>query len=973
MAYLVPVDYDPFASPQRSSESRLVPVDYDPFAAPPAPPGPEATVRPRSGRGDYSRRMVQARDSETTIAGHLAEVPGGVAAGAVGAVGTALRGVAALSLVPAKDRFGAYIDEVEGMAGETDDESAQALESAIKDDPDMHGWQRSLLSGALHRLRSTNPVPRRAGAGMLRYARRRLQQPELAEHPFWRAGESVSEWAEETFPAGEGYEESLGREVGMGLGSLGVGVAASVAGGPAGGMIAGGMLFTAMGAGEAADRAVAAGASDEEIVRASTMGMGAGATDILPVEVLLRRLPVPGVRIIAEAVRRFGGERVARAIGRTGMQATVEAVQEGGQQALQNLIAREVHSPETVIMEGVEHGAGIGGIVGGIAGLTREGITGIAGRRSRSAHGARAKAVEDVPPPSPEDEASPIPTADIIEGREIVADAMAVDGVNQVLGEQGMPPIGTPVRLVRGGEAIEGVVTDAWSGEDPGLTMEAPSGDVIDITEREIVDVGAHLEVLPMPAAKEDIDKRRKEISTEAERVTTDLERLAEKDAKKAEKERERVGEQRAAPSTTEAVEPAPVSTPVEPGGIAGPTSPRVGEPDDAPPDMGVSRGTRLAPPAEPAPAVREAVGQAEAEVETAPTVALLPDIAEPSGDSGSADAQVFGDSAMAQAVRTEGFESLDRNSQHMVLSNVSRAIRDKPEVAQIVVESIPVDVMDNLAGPEMTADDLLRDQTMLASRLSVSRNVPVRKAIVRVVDNLASSLEGVEAGLVAKESILPSVRDLAPKRGTAVGTGAQRGLVTGAGTERSALPSDAVGRALETPATSDAGKVKDGHVDVSIAGQTDTVDINPSEAQKEAGSYKKGHIRLHGMDISIENPRGSERSGVGKDGKPWSVKMPASYGYVRRTEGADGEQVDVYVGPEPESDQVFVVDQVDADTQDFDEHKAMLGYPSKEAAIADYEAAFDDGRGSERRGAVTPMSARAFRNGLQPATQRSP
>ena len=150
-------------------------------------------------------------------------------------------------------------------------------------------------------------------------------------------------------------------------------------------------------------------------------------------------------------------------------------------------------------------------------------------------------------------------------------------------------------------------------------------------------------------------------------------------------------------------------------------------------------------------------------------------------------------------------------------------------------------------------------------------------------------------------------------------------------------------------------------------------VETAPTEAQKEAGSYKKGHIRLHGMDISIENPRGSERSGVGKDGKPWSVKMPATYGYIRRTEGADGEQVDVYVGPEPESDQIFVVDQVDADTQAFDEHKIMLGYRSKEPAIADYEAAFDDGRGSERRGAVTPMSVPAFRDWLATGDTKKP
>ena len=545
MVELVPLNYDPFASPQQPSGTGLVALDYDPFAAP---------------------------DQETTVGGHLAEVPGGVAAGAVGSVGTAMRGVAALTLIPVRERYGAYIDEIERISGTADDDSAEALGRAIKDDPDMHMWQRVLLSESLRRLRSKSSSSREQGAREIRYARQRLKAPKLDDHPFWRAGEAVSEWAEETFPAGKGYEQSLGREVGQGLGSLATGVAASALVGP----IAGGVLFSAMGAGEAADRAVQAGATDEEIVRATAMGLGAGATDILPAEMLLRRLPLPGVRVISEAVKRFGGQRIARAIGRIGMQATVEAVQEGGQQVLQNLISREVHSPETVIMEGVEHGAGIGGIVGGIAGLAREGIAGIAGRRSRSARGARAKAVDDVPPPSPEDEASPIPTADIMEGREVVADAMAVDGVNQVLGEQGMPSIGTPVRLVRGREVMEGVVTDAWSGEDPGLTMESPDGDVVDVTQQELATLDAQLEVLPMPPSQEDIDKRIEEISTEAEQATADLERLAEKDAKeigKAKERTERLREQGTANETAlaslerqiEALEQGTATTPPSP------------------------------------------------------------------------------------------------------------------------------------------------------------------------------------------------------------------------------------------------------------------------------------------------------------------------------------------------------------------------------------------------------------------------
>lgn len=147
------------------------------------------------------------------------------------------------------------------------------------------------------------------------------------------------------------------------------------------------------------------------------------------------------------------------------------------------------------------------------------------------------------------------------------------------------------------------------------------------------------------------------------------------------------------------------------------------------------------------------------------------------------------------------------------------------------------------------------------------------------------------------------------------------------------------------------------------LAAATQHVATDPTDAQKEAGNYAKGHIRLQGLDITIENPKGSERSGKDADGKPWSVKMPAAYGYVKRTEGADGDQVDVYVGDEVDAPRVFVVDQVDADTGRFDEHKAMLGYASGDDARRAYVAGFSDGRGEARIGAITAMSVDEFRS----------
>ena len=147
----------------------------------------------------------------------------------------------------------------------------------------------------------------------------------------------------------------------------------------------------------------------------------------------------------------------------------------------------------------------------------------------------------------------------------------------------------------------------------------------------------------------------------------------------------------------------------------------------------------------------------------------------------------------------------------------------------------------------------------------------------------------------------------------------------------------------------------------------------SPSAAQIEAGNYPKGHVWLRGLNISIENARGSERTGIGADGSSWSVTMPAHYGYIRLTEGADGEHIDVYLGPDPESDRVWVVDQVDATTGQFDEHKVMLGYPSLGAALRDYCAAFSDGRGPDRIGAVHQISFAGFKAWLEGGDTSAP
>lgn len=147
---------------------------------------------------------------------------------------------------------------------------------------------------------------------------------------------------------------------------------------------------------------------------------------------------------------------------------------------------------------------------------------------------------------------------------------------------------------------------------------------------------------------------------------------------------------------------------------------------------------------------------------------------------------------------------------------------------------------------------------------------------------------------------------------------------------------------------------------------QAGVVNRNPSEGQKEAGNYRKGHVKVNGLDISIENPRGSYRSGVGDNGKPWRSRLPHHYGYIRGTEGSDGDHVDVFLGPHLRSGAVYVIDQKDLKTGEHDEHKVMIGFGSQKQACEAYCRAFSDGRGRQRISSVDGMTMERFKDWLK-------
>ena len=146
-------------------------------------------------------------------------------------------------------------------------------------------------------------------------------------------------------------------------------------------------------------------------------------------------------------------------------------------------------------------------------------------------------------------------------------------------------------------------------------------------------------------------------------------------------------------------------------------------------------------------------------------------------------------------------------------------------------------------------------------------------------------------------------------------------------------------------------------------------VEANPTDAQKEAGNYRKGHITLDGYDITIENPKGSTRSGVDANGQPWSVTMNNDYGYIRGTEGVDGDHIDVFLSDDPTTGKVYVIDQLNEDGS-FDEHKVMYGFKSALAAKRAYLANYSPGW--KGLGTISEVSKEEFKKWIESSHRKT-
>lgn len=350
-------------------------------------------------------------------------------------------------------------------------------------------------------------------------------------------------------------------------------------------------------------------------------------------------------------------------------------------------------------------------------------------------------------------------------------------------------------------------------------------------------------------------------------------------------------------------------------------------------------------------------VAEAPAAADMPPGVTINTENADPaleptiSTDLPSPQDQAITEPAVAPAMpgaKVDPDEALTRMERQLRRDEaISRFGQEAAAPEAPVVEAPPDD-----AQPTPEPADIGRaDGQPFANRLAASRKL---KALGE-----GYVIASVDGGYVLRKAAAKESADVQPAdRATAgVAEGAAAGgLVAGGGETGPVGDGSQPDAALSEQAPLDAA--------ANGAATSPANDLpEPTEAQKKAGNYAKGHVLLNGLDLSIENPAGSTRSGVDRDGKAWTNTLQHHYGYIKGSVGNDKDHVDVFVKPGTPTDYagtVFVVDQVHPDTGRFDEHKALLGFADEAEARAAYAANYaKDWKGLE---AVTAMPFDEFK-----------
>ena len=295
---------------------------------------------------------------------------------------------------------------------------------------------------------------------------------------------------------------------------------------------------------------------------------------------------------------------------------------------------------------------------------------------------------------------------------------------------------------------------------------------------------------------------------------------------------------------------------------------------------------------------------------------------------------------------------------------------------------ALPLYLRQTNAFDETPMDKFSEFSQLLASQLDAG--VAKFRELLDLYNNSAKDhIGGQQAifGEITKEDVKQSIIELYGKRG--------QNQETGSSETETVNPLQIVQGSEQTEQQSEAAEIKeDVSVDIpivqyvmqqqnklseqvaeNISQAESEVNTNPTEAQKEAGNYKKGHVKIDGYDITIEQPKGSTRSGVDENGNKWETKMNNTYGYIRGTQSVDSDHIDVFLSDNPTEGNVYVVDQINQETGEFDEHKVMYGFNSMEEAREAYLSNYSEGW---KIGAITEVRKDEFKKWIDSSKRKT-
>jgi hypothetical protein len=642
----------------------------------------------------------------------------------------------------------------------------------------------------------------------------------------------------------------------------------------------------------------------------STAGIAAGAVDALTNAL---EGPVLG-HIISE-----GGPLASRVLKGTAAEGIQEGVQGAGEQVGQNFSEKMYVNPQQTLADSVAENVIASFAVGGLTGGTFAG----AGGNAIGAHappGLREAGALDVEI-TPQDEASPLPTDLITAGKMTMGAAEGTTRANQMLRAHGMPDVGTRVTVSHAGRAQKGAIADVWTVDVAGQTqtgvkIRMDDGTMIEEPLATLQDMGVQIAPEGLPEG--------------------DLEDPVVRQFAAEGMANVRAGEPgNASPNMRENMPVGEIPLTVPHGAKVGTNGAHL--------PMDVVQGliARGIPEHVARGAAAGVQAEAEATIQRSIRRRARPASASGSAAQGRAHRRYGPNPTRAAADRIPRLRAQGRRCWR----RGGLAAKDEAGALDAYIR----DFMRPKAGAE-TDGDLKRGRAALG--------------VGGVQRDLFGGEEVSGAQMDARRAVERASEDKDIDKEELTST-AQAVLDSQAAGDEQYVEyhGNKLGRILGTSVSKDEAPDYAREARRRSRSRPTRSRSRPRRRRKPATTRRATSACT--ASTSPSRRRRAIRSGTAPDGSKWSVKMPDHYGYVKRTTGADGEQVDVYVGPRPESERVFVIDQHDADTGKFDEHKAMLGYDSGAEATKAYDAAFDDGKGPQRRAHIREMSAAEFKDWL--------